>query len=95
MYRIYNYNKTYQVDPAMNQSYASRLRAACPRDGLDPDVVAFNDVSTPIAFDNAYYQNVQRGFSLLATDQILYGYPRTLLKLESKEKSADCGIFNN
>ncbi|XP_057828646.2 peroxidase 55 isoform X2 [Cryptomeria japonica] len=77
MYRIYNYNKTYQVDPTMNPSYASTLRSACPREGLDPDVVAVNDVSTPTAFDNAYYQNVKRGFALLATDQILYGDPRT------------------
>ncbi|KAH9314113.1 hypothetical protein KI387_022740 [Taxus chinensis] len=90
MYRIYNYNKTHQVDPTMDSSYAKRLKAACPRDGLDPDVVAFNDVSTPTAFDNAYYQNVKKGFALLATDQILYGDPRTRAYINlfalSKEK---------
>eukprot|EP01018_Ginkgo_biloba_P022431 Gb_00260 [translate_table: standard] len=94
MYRIYNFNKTYDIDPTMNPKYAMRLRASCPRDGFDPTVVAFNDVSTPTAFDNAYYQNAQRGLALLATDQLLFADIRTRGYVNSFAKSKQT-FFNS
>ncbi|XP_010249421.1 PREDICTED: peroxidase 41-like [Nelumbo nucifera] len=77
MPRIYAYNKTFDIDPTMDQSYAESLRSPCPEKNFDPTVVAFNDVTTPYTFDNAYYQNLQKGLGLLATDQKLYADPQT------------------
>ncbi|OVA10712.1 Plant peroxidase [Macleaya cordata] len=79
MNRIYSYNKTFDIDPSMNKDYAQTLRTPCPKNdhNLDPTVVAFNDVSTPAIFDNAYYQNLQKGLGLLETDQKLFTDPIT------------------
>ncbi|XP_077247164.1 peroxidase 41-like [Tasmannia lanceolata] len=77
MLRIYTYNKTLDIDPTMDQGYAESLRTPCPQKNLDPSIVAFNDVSTPTIFDNAYYQNLQKGLGLLASDQKLYDDPTT------------------
>ncbi|XP_031275534.1 peroxidase 65-like [Pistacia vera] len=71
MPRIYDYNKTFDVDPTMDQHFAQSLRGSCPKKKFDPIVVALNDVTTPFIFDNSYYQNLQKGLGLLATDQML------------------------
>ncbi|EOX99066.1 Peroxidase superfamily protein, putative isoform 2 [Theobroma cacao] len=68
---IYSYNKTFDIDPTMNQDYALSLRGPCPRKNLDPTVVALNDVTTAFIFDNAYGGNLQKGLGLLSTDQML------------------------
>lgn len=94
MYRIYNYSKTSDIDPTMNPSFARSLRGICPQYGFDPTVVAFNDVSTPTTFDNAYYQDAIRGLGLLATDQILYVDPRTRGYVNAFAKSRQ-SFFNN
>ncbi|MCL7026008.1 hypothetical protein MKW94_028730 [Papaver nudicaule] len=73
MSRIYAYNKTFAIDPSMNKDYAQSLRGPCPNNhNLDPNVVAFNDISTPFKFDNAYYKNLRKGLGLLETDQKLF-----------------------
>lgn len=77
MPRIYDYNKTFDVDPTMDQHFAQSLRGPCPKKKFDPTVVALNDVTTPFIFDNAYYQNLQKGLGLLATDQMLILDPMT------------------
>lgn len=77
MLRIYSYNKTFDIDPTMNQDYALSLRGPCPRKNLDPTIVALNDVTTPFIFDNAYYRNLQKGLGLLTTDQMLGVDPLT------------------
>ncbi|CAA7408210.1 unnamed protein product [Spirodela intermedia] len=69
--RIYRYSKTRAVDPAMNNAYALKLRQDCPA-GVDPGVVVNLDLSTPQVFDNAYFQNLQTGMGLLASDQVLF-----------------------
>ncbi|KAK6282152.1 hypothetical protein POUND7_015977 [Theobroma cacao] len=68
---IYSYNKTFDIDPTMNQDYALSLRGPCPRKNLDPTVVALNDVTTAFIFDYAYGGNLQKGLGLLSTDQML------------------------
>ncbi|KAL3502310.1 hypothetical protein ACH5RR_036759 [Cinchona calisaya] len=75
--RIYGYNTTCDIDPTMNKGFALQLRATCPIKSMDPNVVAFNDVTSPFTFDNAYYLNLQKGFGLLATDQQLFLHPET------------------
>ncbi|ERN09381.1 peroxidase 31 [Amborella trichopoda] len=77
MPRIYNFNKTFEIDPAMDQAYALSLRSPCPQKGIDPTIVANNDISTPTTFDNAYYRNLQKGLGLLGSDQGLYANPKT------------------
>eukprot|EP01018_Ginkgo_biloba_P007562 Gb_11098 [translate_table: standard] len=72
MNRIYNYNRTFPIDPTMNFQYAKGLQQACPRVNLDPTIVAFNDVNSPRKFDNGFYRNLPNGLGLLASDQILY-----------------------
>ena len=69
--RIYSFNKTFDIDPTMDKDYALMLRESCPEKTSDPNNVQPNDVSTPQTFDNAYYQNLQKGFGLLSTNQIL------------------------
>ncbi|KAJ4830634.1 hypothetical protein Tsubulata_936744 [Turnera subulata] len=77
MNRIYSYNASFEIDPTMDQKYAKKLRETCPERKLDPTVLAFNDVTTPLDFDNAYYSNLQKGLGLLGTDQILALDPRS------------------
>ncbi|KAJ4830635.1 hypothetical protein Tsubulata_036744 [Turnera subulata] len=77
MTRIYGYNKTFEIDPSMDQGYAHSLRDTCPKKHLDPTVVAVNDATTPFIFDNAYYHNLKKGLGLLATDQMLVLDPLT------------------
>ncbi|KAJ7560853.1 hypothetical protein O6H91_03G009000 [Diphasiastrum complanatum] len=83
MNRIYNFSSTSQSDPTMKASYAASLRQACPQQNLDPTVVAFLDVTTPRAFDNVFYQNVQNGLGLLQSDQVLYSDARTKPTVDS------------
>lgn len=77
MPRIYGYNKTLDIDPTMDKEFAISLRGPCPKSDVDPTVVALNDLTTPFVFDNAYYRNLQKGFGLLATDQMLVFNPST------------------
>ncbi|KAG9441976.1 hypothetical protein H6P81_017830 [Aristolochia fimbriata] len=97
MSRIYAYNKTFDIDPTMDGDFARSLRRPCPDKGrrLDPSVVAFNDVTTPVGFDNAYFRNLQKGLGLLATDQSLYAHHRTrgLVDAMAKEQSLFFGYF--
>ncbi|KAK1295632.1 Peroxidase 65 [Acorus calamus] len=48
-----------------------------------PEIVVFNDVTTPEWFDNAYYGNLKRGYGLLSSDQNLYLDDRTKWIVES------------
>lgn len=76
-HRIYNYSKTSPSDPEMYPKYAEALRKTCSNYLKDPGMSAFNDIMTPSKFDNMYYQNLQRGLGLLATDHALSKHPRT------------------
>ncbi|XP_068640235.1 peroxidase 41-like [Aristolochia californica] len=96
MPRIYAYNKSFDIDPTMDRDFARSLRSPCPENGrLDPSVVALNDVTTPVKFDNAYFRNLQKGLGLLATDQLLYTDPSTRAYVEAmaKDQSLFFGYF--
>ncbi|KAJ9154501.1 hypothetical protein P3X46_027825 [Hevea brasiliensis] len=73
--RLYSFNATYPQDPSMVSTYASYLRAKCPRpvktnSGVDP-IVPF-DPLTPTRLDNNYYKNLKSKKGLLFSDQVLW-----------------------
>ncbi|RWW12193.1 hypothetical protein GW17_00024151 [Ensete ventricosum] len=69
--RLYNFNGTGIVDPTLNTSYLTTLQASCP-DGGNGTTLNNLDPSTPDAFDNSYYLNLQNNEGLLSSDQQLY-----------------------
>ncbi|KAM1521263.1 hypothetical protein ACFX15_011131 [Malus domestica] len=75
--RIFKFSPTSEIDPALNRIYAEGLRKLCANHTTNPGMSAFNDVMTPGKFDNLYFQNLQRGLGLLATDHALGTDPRT------------------
>nr|WEU50853.1 POD4 [Lonicera caerulea] len=62
--RIYN-------DANINASYATSVRANCPQSGGD-NTLSPLDVTSPIAFDNAYFANLLTQRGLLHSDQELF-----------------------
>ncbi|XP_076917074.1 peroxidase 19-like [Bidens hawaiensis] len=75
--RLYNFQGTKKPDPDMDPRLLKSLRMSCPQYGGGVGVVAPFDATTPFAFDNAYYQNIQAKLGLLATDKALFLDPRT------------------
>ncbi|KAK9058013.1 hypothetical protein SSX86_022853 [Deinandra increscens subsp. villosa] len=75
--RLYNFQGTNKSDPDMDPRLLKSLRMSCPQHGANIGVVAPFDATTPFAFDNAYYGNLQRKLGLLATDKALFLDPRT------------------
>ncbi|CAN6450710.1 unnamed protein product [Victoria cruziana] len=71
--RIY---RTNGVDPTLNQTYAAELQGMCPKN-VDPTIAINMDPRTPKAFDNAYFQNLQRGMGLFTSDQSLFADRRS------------------
>ncbi|KAL6853947.1 hypothetical protein ACP4OV_019976 [Aristida adscensionis] len=57
-------------DPAMNATFAGRLRQTCPAKGADRRTVL--DVRTPNVFDNKYYVNLVNREGLFTSDQDLF-----------------------
>ncbi|XP_020204989.1 peroxidase 31-like [Cajanus cajan] len=75
--RIFHFSKSSEVDPAYNPGYAEGLRKLCANYQKDPSMSAFNDVMTPMKFDNMYFKNLRRGLGLLASDSAMFADPRT------------------
>ncbi|XP_075482394.1 peroxidase 73-like [Primulina tabacum] len=69
--RIFNFNRTHPIDPTLNRRYATQLQGMCPRN-VDPRIAIDMDPTTPTAFDNAYYKNLQNGMGLFTSDQVLF-----------------------
>lgn len=69
--RLYNYSGTLSPDPSLDPSYLAILEENCPRGGVGTTLDNL-DPTTPDAFDNNYYYNLQNGQGLLQTDQELY-----------------------
>lgn len=69
--RIYNFSPTNPVDPSLNKAYAAQLQQMCPKN-VDPRIAINMDPMTPRAFDNVYFQNLQKGMGLFTSDQVLF-----------------------
>ncbi|KAI8542555.1 hypothetical protein RHMOL_Rhmol08G0146600 [Rhododendron molle] len=68
--RLYNQSGNGLADFTLDQSYASQLRARCPRSGGDQNLF-FLDFVTPTKFDNSYFKNLLASKGLLNSDQVL------------------------
>lgn len=75
--RLYDYKGTKQPDPSVDPRLLKALKMSCPHYGGNTDIVAPFDVTTPFAFDNAYYGNLMAKMGLLGSDQALFLDPRT------------------
>ncbi|GER49024.1 peroxidase [Striga asiatica] len=81
--RLYNQSGNSKPDFTLDQSYASKLRAGCPRSGGDQNLF-FLDPSSPTKFDNSYFKNLLSNKGLLSSDQILVTKNRQSLELVKK-----------
>ncbi|KAL0421286.1 UNVERIFIED_CONTAM: Peroxidase 63 [Sesamum latifolium] len=75
--RIFSFSKKQDHDPTMNPEYAKGLQKLCANYKTDTTIAAFNDPMTPGKFDNMYFQNLQKGLGLLASDEAMMFDPRT------------------
>ncbi|KNA03205.1 hypothetical protein SOVF_211420 [Spinacia oleracea] len=87
---IYNYSSTQQYDPTYNPRLAQGLEKACSGYQKDPSLSVFNDIMTPNKFDNVYFQNLPKGWGILASDRVLYTDPRTkpFVELYARDQNA-------
>ncbi|KAG5614579.1 hypothetical protein H5410_014403 [Solanum commersonii] len=69
--RIFNFSPKNPVDPSLNKTYAAQLQQMCPKN-VDPRIAINMDPITPRAFDNVYFQNLQKGMGLFTSDQVLF-----------------------
>ncbi|KAG8081319.1 hypothetical protein GUJ93_ZPchr0007g4939 [Zizania palustris] len=75
------------VDPTMSPQYAAQLQRSCPS-SVDPRLVVALDPTTPRAFDNQYFKNLQNGMGLLGSDQVLYSDPRSRPTVDAWARSS-------
>ncbi|KAL5832204.1 hypothetical protein ACOSQ3_017632 [Xanthoceras sorbifolium] len=69
--RLFNFNNTGSPDSTIDPTYLQTLQQSCPQGG--PAGTLNNlDPTTPDAFDNNYYTNLQNNRGLLQTDQVLF-----------------------
>lgn len=69
--RIYgDFQLTSRFNP-FSELYLSKLRSTCPIAGGDDNITPLDNV-TPVLFDNAYFESIVKGDSLLSSDQQLY-----------------------
>lgn len=72
--RLYNFNNTGNPDPTLNSTYLTTLQQICPQGGSGT-ALANLDPTTPDAFDNNYFSNLQSNQGLLQSDQELFSTP--------------------
>ncbi|XP_021891135.1 peroxidase A2-like [Carica papaya] len=73
-HRLFNFNGTGAPDPTLNTNFLEVLREICPQGG-NQSVITDLDPTTPDAFDNAYFSNLEIGKGLLQSDQELLSTP--------------------
>lgn len=81
--RLYDQSGDDQQDSRLDQSYASQLRATCPRSGGDQNLFVLDNV-TPSAFDNSYFKNLLGYRGLLSSDQVLFTSNKESIELVKK-----------
>ncbi|XVE87099.1 hypothetical protein DITRI_Ditri18aG0088900 [Diplodiscus trichospermus] len=69
--RLYNFTGVEDTDPTLNTTYLETLRQICPQGG-NISVLTDLDPTTPDAFDNNYFTNLQVHRGLLRSDQQLF-----------------------
>ncbi|CAA0401096.1 putative peroxidase [Arabidopsis thaliana] len=69
--RLFNFNGTGNPDPTLNSTLLSSLQQLCPQNGSNTGITNL-DLSTPDAFDNNYFTNLQSNNGLLQSDQELF-----------------------
>eukprot|EP00262_Sarcandra_glabra_P005502 TRINITY_DN17158_c0_g1_i1.p1 TRINITY_DN17158_c0_g1~~TRINITY_DN17158_c0_g1_i1.p1 ORF type:complete len:340 (+),score=22.35 TRINITY_DN17158_c0_g1_i1:38-1021(+) len=69
--RLYNFNGTGSPDPTLDTNYATTLRQNCPQNSGTSNLNNL-DPTTPNAFDNNYFTNLQNNQGLLQSDQELF-----------------------
>ncbi|CAN0917891.1 Peroxidase 51 [Linum grandiflorum] len=80
--RIYNFSRGKPVDPSLDPGYATRLQQMCPKN-VDPRIAINMDPVTPNTFDNTYFKNLQKGWGLFTSDQILFTDARSKPTVDS------------
>ena len=95
--RIFGYSKTSDVEPTLHPKFAERLKELCANYITNPSMAAFLDPITSNKFDNMYFQNLQRGLGLLASDQVLLSDPRTkpVVETYARDQAAFFTDFGN
>ncbi|KAL2924966.1 Peroxidase 63 [Bienertia sinuspersici] len=91
---IYGYSPNQQYDPTYNPQLAQGLEKACSGYKNNPSLSVFNDIMTPNKFDNAYFQNLPKGWGILASDRVLFTDPRTRPFVEKYAKDQKA-FFND
>ncbi|CAI9117039.1 OLC1v1018350C2 [Oldenlandia corymbosa var. corymbosa] len=74
--RIHHFDKTHDVDPSLQPSFAASLRKVCPAHNKVRSAGSILD-STVTTFDNAYYKLLLMGKSIFSSDQALLTTPST------------------
>uniref|UniRef100_A0A087WNH2 Peroxidase n=1 Tax=Ficus benghalensis TaxID=309271 RepID=A0A087WNH2_FICBE len=69
--RLYNFSATGSPDPTLNTTLLETLRNICPQGGNGSTITNL-DQTTPDAFDNKYFSNLQTQYGILQTDQELF-----------------------
>ncbi|CAH2073818.1 unnamed protein product [Thlaspi arvense] len=69
--RLFNFSGSGNPDPTLNTTLLSSLQQICPQNGSGSGITNL-DLSTPDAFDNNYFTNLQSNNGLLQSDQELF-----------------------
>ncbi|KAJ8544870.1 hypothetical protein K7X08_017453 [Anisodus acutangulus] len=75
-YRLYNFTRTGNADPSIDQQFLAQLQTACPQNGDGLKKVAL-DKDSQMKFDVSFFKNVRNGNGILESDQRLLGDPST------------------
>ncbi|GLJ34742.1 hypothetical protein SUGI_0699030 [Cryptomeria japonica] len=75
------------VDPTLDPTYASQLQGMCPKN-VDPSITMSMDPTTPLIFDNVYYQNLMNGKGLFTSDEVLFTDRRSRNKVKIYARNA-------
>ncbi|PON74442.1 Peroxidase [Trema orientale] len=70
-HRLFDFNNTGAPDTTLNSTLLETLSQLCP-DGGNGSILTNLDPTTPDAFDNQYFSNLQIKKGILETDQILF-----------------------
>ncbi|XVE86938.1 hypothetical protein DITRI_Ditri18aG0075400 [Diplodiscus trichospermus] len=91
--RLYGSTGDGDQDPNLNETLAVKLRAACPR--LDFPNLTDLDHTTPDAFDNSYFKNLQVKEGLLQSDQILFSDGADTVEIVNTFSSNQSAFFES